>query len=319
VDVAAWTPFGAVWSIPGRIALGDIAGAIGATAVALGTLGGLLVVWRLMVGASLRSRGDGAARQLAAGRLGVLGWMPSTPVGAVTARSLIYWFRDTRQAKQLILIPVLPALMLLSWQLFRIDGIAVAIGPIVATILPLSVFAGLSFDGTAFAAQLAAGVRGIDDRVGRAIALLVITVPAAIIVQVVVAVVIGRLGELPALLGLTLGALLASLGVVSVSSARVVVPVARAGQSPFSAQAGAATVSITASYAVTGITGALAFPSAALAVTALVLGNPLLGWLALAAALVLGTAIAWGGVVLGGRILDSSGAALLARLRLIRN
>ena len=65
-------------------------------------------------------------------------------------------------------------------RLFDLDVIALGITPIVATILPLAVFAGLSYDGPAFAMQLAAGVSGRDDRMGRAAALLLIAGPAVV-------------------------------------------------------------------------------------------------------------------------------------------
>ncbi|MCU1416387.1 MAG: type transport system permease protein, partial [Schumannella sp.] len=318
VAVLGWTPFGAVWSVAGRLAMGDVAGAVGAGAIAIATLAAVLVLWRVTLGASLRVRGGGPSRTAVGGRLNALGWMPATPTGAVAARSLIYWFRDPRHARQLIIIPVLPALMLLWWWLIDLDGIAIATGPVVASLLPLSVFAGLSYDGTAFAAELAAGVRGVQDRLGRAVALLIIAVPAVLIVQVVVAIIIGRAGDLPALLGLSLGTLLVSVGVVSVSSARIVVPVARSGRNPFSAPAGAATTSIFASYAVMGATVVLAAPFGTLAIAAILTGAAGLGWAALAVGVLFGLAVAAGGVVLGGRVLDASGPAVLARLRLIR-
>ncbi len=318
VDVLGWTPLGAIWSVAGRLALGDPVGAAAAAAIGLATLTGVLVLWRLTLGTSLRVRGGGPARAGDRGRLGPLGWMPASPTGAIAARSLIYWFRDPRHARQLVIIPVLPALMLLWWSLVGVDGIVLATGPLVASLLPLSVFAGLSYDGTAFASELAAGVRGVDDRLGRAAALLMIAAPAVLIVQVVIAVIIGRVTDLPALLGLSLGTLLTAVGVVSVSSARIVVPVARSGRSPFSAPAGAATTSVVASYAVMGATIVLALPVIALAIAALITGADALGWITLAVGLALGSAIAGGGVLLGGRVLDAAGPAVLARLRLVR-
>lgn len=318
LDVLGWSPLGAAWSVPGRIAAGDPAGAAVAAAIAVATLCGALLLWRLVLGAALRVRGERPLRAVAGGRLGALSWVPTTPTGAVLARSLIYWFRDARQARQLILLPVLPALMLLWWNLFGIELIALSIGPIVATILPLSAFAGLSYDGTAFAAELSAGIRGIHDRVGRALALVIIAMPAVIVVQTAVAVIIGRGGDLPPLLGLSLGTLLISVGVVSVSSARFVIPVARSGRNPFSAQAGAATTAIFASYGVAVITIVLSLPILALTAAAIVAGSPTLGWLALGAGLIVGAGLALAGVVLGGLVLDGSAPAMLARLRLAR-
>ena len=244
--------------------------------------------------------------------------MPASPAGAIAARSIIMWFRDPRLARQLILLVLLPALMLVWWWLFDLDVIALGITPIVATILPLAVFAGLSYDGPAFAMQLAAGVRGRDDRMGRAAALLLIAGPAVVIVQVVVAVVIDRAGELPAMFGLSLGVLLASIGVVSVSSARVVVPVARSARNPFSAPPGSATTSLVASYAVSGATILVSAPAIALAVAALVTGSDALGWVALVVGVLAGGVVLVAGVVVGGRVLDESGPAVWQRLRLVR-
>ncbi|HEY2556437.1 MAG TPA: transporter [Diaminobutyricibacter sp.] len=320
VGVLGWTPFGAVWSIPGRLAMGDPLGAAGAAAIALGAVALVLALWRLALGAGSRMRDDSpSVAGRGGGRLGPLGWMPSSPTGAVAARSLVYWFRDARQARQLILLAVLPALMLLWWQSLHLDWIAIAIGPVVAVLLPFSAFAGLSYDGTAFAAELSAGVRGFHDRLGRAVALLIIVVPVTVIVQLSVASLVGLFDELPALLGLSLGVGLVAVGVVSVSSARIVVPVARARRNPFSAQPGSATVSIGASYLVAIATIVLALPIVAAGVAALAGGSHLLGWLALVVGLVAGSGVALGGLVLGGRVLDASGPAVLARLRLIRD
>jgi ABC-2 type transport system permease protein len=318
VDVVGWTPLGAIWSVPGRLALGDPIGAAGAALVGLGTFAGVVALWRFALGRSLRMRGEAQGSEARAGRLGPLAWMPATPTGAVAARSLIYWFRDARLTRQLILIPILPVLSLLWWKVLGSDGLVIGIGPVVASLLPLSMFAAISYDGTAFAAELAAGVRGLHDRLGRAIALLMIALPSTAIVQVAIAFIIGRTAYLPALLGLSLGTLLVSVGVISVSSARIVVPVPRSGRNPFSAQAGSATVSIVASYAVTGVTAACSLPIIGLAIAALVVGAPVLNWLTLAVGLVLGCGLALAGIVLGGRILDNSAPALLARLRLIR-
>mgnify|MGYP006374349355 FL=1 len=317
VDVLGWTPVGAIWSVPGRMAMGDAAGAAGAAAIALAVLAGALVLWWGALGA----RAPGLIPRLGrSGRtgLGPFRWMPASPAGAIAARSIIMWFRDPRLARQLILLVLLPALMLVWWWLFDLDVIALGITPIVATILPLAVFAGLSYDGPAFAMQLAAGVRGRDDRMGRAAALLLIAGPAVVIVQVVVAVVIDRAGELPAMFGLSLGVLLASIGVVSVSSARVVVPVARSARNPFSAPPGSATTSLVASYAVSGATILVSAPAIALAVAALVTGSDALGWVALVVGVLAGGVVLVAGVVVGGRVLDESGPAVLQRLRLVR-
>ena len=125
------------------------------------------------------------------------------------ARSLIYWFRDSRQSRQLILLPVLPALMLIWWRLFGLDAMALAIGPVVASLLPLV--------GVRRASPTTAPPSRPSSRRACAacttgsvapLALLIIAVPSVAVVQVAVAVIIGRIGDLPALLGLSLCILL---------------------------------------------------------------------------------------------------------------
>lgn len=315
-EVLGFTPFGAIWSVPGQLAAGHPAAALGSLAIALATLALMVVIWRASLLATFRYRGGGAGRrQVAAGRLGLFGAVPTTPVGAIGARSLIYWARDARFARQLVLVPVMPALLILLGALLHVGWTAYLAPPIVAGLLPLTLFAVISYDGTAFALHLSTGVRGIDDRIGRAAGILAFALPALVIVSVVSLGVVGGWRDLPAIIGISLGVLLSGLATVSVSSASIVVPVPRSGRNPFTAQAGSGMTSLAASYAVTGITIALAVPELALGIAALVIHSALLGWLALAVGAVWGAASLVIGVRVGGRILDRTGPALLARMR----
>ena len=315
-EVLGFTPFGAIWSVPGQIVAGHPGAAVGSLAIALATLALMLVIWRASLLATFRYRGGGAGgRQVAAGRLGVFGLVPATPAGAIGARSLIYWARDARFARQLVLVPLMPALLLLLGTLVHASWLAYLAPPIVAGLLPLTLFAVISYDGSAFALHLSSGVRGVDDRVGRAAAVLTFALPALVIVALVSLGVVGGWRDLPAILGISLGVLLSGLATVSVSSASIVVPVARSGRNPFTSQAGSGMTSILASYAVTGVTLALAIPELVLGIAALVVHLALLGWLALAVGLLWGAGSLLIGVRVGGRILDRTGPALLARMR----
>lgn len=316
--VIAWTPLGAAWAVPGWIALGRPLAAVGAAALALAALALVLLVWRIALGASLRHRGAGGPLAGHRRGLGWIGRVPARPTAAIAARSLHYWFHDVRLARQLIILPLMPGLFLVWSRVTGADGLAIASGPVTAALLPLAVFAGLSYDGTAFASELAAGIRGVHDRIGRAVALLVIGAPAVVAIELVIAVVEGLGGSLPALVGMSVGVLLCATGVVSVSSARIVIPVPRPGRTPFSAAAGAGATSIGASYAVTGITAAVAAPALVLGTVALVTGSAALGWVALAVGIVLGAAALVGGILLGGSVLDARGPEVLARLRAVR-
>jgi len=315
-EVLAFTPFGAIWSVPGQLVAGHPVAAIGSLAIALATLALMLVIWRASLLATFQYRGGGAGRrQVAAAGLGLFSAVPATPVGAIGARSLIYWMRDARFARQLVLIPMMPALLILLGFLVHVSWMAYLAPPIVAGLLPLTLFAVISYDGTAFALHLSTGVRGVDDRVGRAAAMLAFALPALVIVTLVSLGVVGGWSDLPATLGISLGVLLSGLAAVSVSSASIVVPVARSGRNPFTAQAGSGMTSLAASYAVTGVTIALAVPELALGIAALLIHSALLGWLALAVGVLWGAGALVIGVRVGGRILDRTGPALLARMR----
>ena len=317
-EVLAWSPVGAVWAIPGDLALGRTGAAGWSALIALAALAGVLVAWRAALGASLRHRGGGTSRRVAAGRLGFFRVVPGTPAGAVAARSLGYWFRDPRYLRQLTIVPIMPALMLLWGAVTGVEGVGVAAGPVVAGLLPLAVFGGLSFDGTAYAAHLAAGLSGRADRIGRTAALLVIALPATVAVQLIVVAVQARWDSLPALFGMSSGVLLTALGVVAVSSALLVVPVPRAGRNPFSGAAGAGMTSILGSYAVTGATIALATPELLLGILAVLLRSAALGWAALLVGTLLGVAVLVLGIRIGGGLLDRRGPELLAQLKALR-
>jgi ABC-2 type transport system permease protein len=315
-EVLGFTPFGAIWSVPGQLVAGHPGAALGSLAIALATLALMLVIWRASLLATFHFRGGGAGgRQLAAGNLGVFRSVPATPAGAIGARSLIYWARDARFARQLVLVPLMPALLLLLGFLVHVTWLALLAPPIVAGLLPLTLFAVISYDGSAFALHLSSGVRGLDDRIGRVAALLVFALPSLVVVSLVCLGITGGLADLPAVVGISVGVLLSGLATVSVSSATIVVPVARSGRNPFTAQAGSGVTSIVGSYAVTGVTIALAIPELALGIAALVSGSALLGWLALAIGVLWGAGSLLIGVRVGGRILDRTGPALLARMR----
>ncbi len=315
-EVLAFTPFGAIWGVPGQLVAGHPAAALLSLAIALATLVLMLVIWRASLLATFRFRGGGAGgRQHGAGRLGVFRWAPSTPAGAIGARSLIYWGRDARFGRQLVLVPLMPALLILLASLVHADWLVYLAAPIVAGLLPLTLFAVITYDGTAYALHLSSGVRGADDRAGRAGALLVFALPSVVVVAVASLASLGAWADLPGVFGISIGVLLSGLAVVSVSSASIVVPVARSGRNPFTAQAGSGMTSIVGSYAVTGVTLAVALPELALGIAALVLHSVPLGWFSLAIGILWGAGSLVLGVRIGGRILDRSGPALLARMR----
>src|SRR6185312_4774164 len=74
----------------------------------------LAAVWSLIV--VLQQRATWPQRRVAVARRapGWFGAMPSTPAGAVTARSFSYWIRDPRYRTVAATLPAIPIIMLLA-------------------------------------------------------------------------------------------------------------------------------------------------------------------------------------------------------------
>lgn len=311
----AWTPLGAIWAVPSDLAQGhpDTAGL--RALIGLGTLALLIAAWRYSLAQALVTPPHAAARAKRRGSPGLFGIAPPTIWGAIAARSLIYWFRDPRYLRQLIMIPLIPALLLFYGNILDNRGLVVISAPTVAFFLSLSIFADLSYDGTAFATHLASGVSGVADRIGRAVAVAAFGIPAMVLLTFATVAFADLWTALPATLGIAVGLLLTGLAVSSVTSARLILPVPAAGDSPFKSPQGASMATTLASFAAWGVLLALALPELVLAGINLLTGDSVWGWASLATSVALGALLMVAGVRTGGRILDARGADLLLQLR----
>ncbi|GAB2525830.1 transporter [Paramicrobacterium agarici] len=314
--VLGWTPFGAAWAVPGDVAAGEWGAAAARFAIALATLAVCVMLWRSglnrMLSSPLRSTSSAQSRK----GLGMLGIVPDSRTGAVMARSLTYWMRDPRYAQQLIVVPLIVALMVFYGMMGDGGSVQPTIGLILAAyFLSTSLYADVSYDGTAFALHLTTGVRGIADRAGRALAVAAFAVPLIVILTVAVVALTGDVASLPATLGVTLGITLAGFAAASVTSALLVFPVPKAGDNPFKSQPGAALPSMLAMLGTFGGATVLALPVIVLGIVTIVTGSTVIGWITLAVGAVVGAAELALGIVVGGRIFDRRGPELLARLR----
>ena len=307
------TPLGAPFSIPGHVANGRLGELVAAVVITVGVLIAVLLVWRLGLRHALES-GVGSAQRASRQGLGVFVLLPASPAGAITGRLLVSWARDPRYSRQLVILPVLPVLLVVFAVVIHQPAFAYAAAPAVAGLLPLSQFAALSFDGTAYTSQLSAPVSGRADRLGRTVALLFIVAPVIVLIAMASLAAVGALSALPAVLGLSLGAMLAALAVSAVSSALVVVPVPAIGQNPFGSVSGASTTNVVGSYVVTLLAAVAMLPVLVLGTVSILLDSAPLGWATLVAAVLWGGALLVTGIEVGGRQLDRRGPLLLARL-----
>lgn len=315
--IASWTPLGAAWSIPGDLAMGRPLEALAKLGIALATLAVLMVLWWrslgiLLVSAPAASGGSGRSKGL-----GPFNWFPATPTGAVAARTSVYWMRDPRYGGSLIVLPLL-ALIAVFLASTGSTWLLVMLGPFIAATLAITLCAEVSYDGTAFASHLATGVRGTADRAGRVITLGIFAVPMVVLATVIPLLVLDMAADIPAFLGIGLGLLLTGFGVSSVASARFLMPVPAAGESPFKTPPGSSFGSQLAMFAAWAIVFGLALPELVLGTVAAATGNLVLGVVALVVGVVLGAVLMVAGIRTGGRLLDRRGPELLASLRKAR-
>ncbi|WP_022901138.1 hypothetical protein [Humibacter albus] len=314
-DAMSWTPLGAIWAIPSQVALGDPLGAVFRALIGAATIAVVFVVWRWGLARSLVTPVHATSRVRASGKLGPLGLLPGTPAGAIAARCLVYWFRDPRYLRQLVIVPLMPLLLWFYTTFTHVPAIVFAAGPIVAFLLGVTLIADVSFDSTAFVLHVAKGVPGRADRWGRAFAVLVFGLPAVVVITFLMAALHSEWMPVPALLGLSFALLLGGLGVSSVTSAVVVFPAPAPGDNPFKTRAGANTALLGSTFLSWGVLAIVAAPEIVLLIVSLVTGDMLWGWLCLLVGVVLGPISLAIGVRLGGQVLDRRAPQLLMQLR----
>jgi len=310
----SWTPLGALWAVPSELALGNPGVAVLKFVIGVAALAVMALVWRAALAVALVTPARATTRAIAKGNLGFFAHVPGSPTGAVLARSLTYWLRDPRYSKQLILIPLMPALFWFYGSMSDSSTFIILIAPALALLLGLSIYSDVSYDSTAYAMHLSLGVSGRADRTGRALAVLVFALPVVLVFAVGAVWFSSAWELLPGLLGLSIGTLLSGLGIASISSALVVVPVPSPGDSPFKAPPGSGFTTVASTFATWGIVVALVVPELALFIAAAVTGDMLFGWLALLAGLILGPVVLGLGIRWGGARLDRRSPELLETL-----
>ncbi len=142
----------------------------------------------------------------------------------------------------------------------------------------------------------------------------VLGVPVVTIFAVVSVAFTGRWDLLVATVGLSLGVLATGLGVSSVVSARLLYPVPKPGESPFKSPQGAAMATMFAQMITMLVLLALSLPAAGLALTNVLTGDAVWGWLALVVGIGLGALFLVLGMRWGGRLVDQRGPELLQQV-----
>jgi len=315
IDAVSWTPLAAAWSVPGDLAAGSPLAALAKFAIALATLAILWLLWNRSLSASLVApAARTASRRAKAGKLGLFGVMPATPFGATWARSLTTWLRDMRYLRQLLFVPFFPVLMLIYSGGDTTGGLFAMSALVVAFFVGIVPYSDVSYDGTAFGTVLQTGIRGRADRLGRMLGAASLGLPLTLVVAIVVAAISGTWSLLPAAIGASVALLLAGYGVSAVCSALLVVPVPAPGDSAFKRVPGSNFTMFLIFFACWIGVAVLAAPAVIPAIVAAATGSATAGWIALIVGVIEGPVLLAVGVLVGGRVFDTTAPSLFFRL-----
>lgn len=333
-QVLSWTPLGWAWGAPAAWAAGSTLGACVRLVLAAATLLAVLAAWSRVLDATLTGgtlgrpaagMADDTTRhapvpEAAAPRAGwagrALDRLETTRTGAVTARCLRYWRRDTRYVTTGVSLLGVPLILVVLAVALPVPGgvVPLLLGPALAFLLGWASHDDVAYDGTALWMVLAASLPGRADRWGRAAAILVWALPLVLVADAAGTALAGRWAVLPAVVGVSLALLGAGQGVCAVASVATPYKVPDAGASPFATPPGSAVAAVVAQAVTSAVAVVLSSPAIALALGALVLGGAALAWSALVVGAALGVGALWLGVRVGAGVLERRGPEVLATL-----
>ncbi|WP_136037323.1 hypothetical protein [Microbacterium sp. K35] len=233
-SVIGVTPFAAAPASAFAAAAGETGTAWASGAVAVVTAIALALVWAWFVRRLLTTTERPVTARERTG-LGWFGLLPSNAFGAIASRSLVYWLRDRRYIMNVIVVPVAGVLTVLP---LIVAGVPIEI----AALIPVPVMAlffgwlphnDIAYDSTALWTHVASGVRGLPDRLGRLVPVLLVAVPVLAIAVPLSLLLVGSWTLLLPLVGLAVSLLLCALGISSVVSVVAPYAVSRPGDSPF--------------------------------------------------------------------------------------
>jgi len=311
----SWTPLGTAWAVPADAATGHPAACLGHLVMAFAVLAAAVLGWARMLDRQLTQPPITGGERTSRIRRSLLDRVPPGPTWAVAGRSLVYLRRDPRYVAALIgpaVAVVFPLVVAVVTPGQR--AVVVVIGPLAALLTGLVGANDIGYDGSAFAAHIVTAVPGRADRTGRAMALLAWAVPVATVATAATCIVGRQPRLIPALLGVSLAALLGAVGGGAVSGALAPFPMPEAGTNPFRANSGATGRAMLAQLGVSSVAVAAAVPAVVATLAALVWWAPLL-WLALFLGPATGAAVLVAGLSTGGRIVDARSPEILAAVR----
>jgi ABC-2 type transport system permease protein len=219
----AWTPLGAPYSMGLDVAADQVWAVPIKLAVVLATIGGLLWWWsatleRAMLGTASSSRSSSAVRRGTPVSQLLLPLLPTTRFGALASREARYWWRETRRRASLITFSVVGVFLpvVLAVTSGGASGMLVFVGALAAVGLANQ----FGYEGSAYAANVTAGVPGRVELHSRVAGYSLYVLPLLVAIAAVVGAVSGRQAAIPSLVGTLVAAYGTGLAVVLPISVR---------------------------------------------------------------------------------------------------
>ena len=310
-QVASWTPVGWAWGLPFDVATGRWGVAALHLLLAVGFVALLWWLWVRHLRRTLTSPLTSSGGQ----RIGTGRFLPAllgtSPTATVAARRVRAWYRDSRLVGIALRTAVLPVFFVVQAVLTGTHALA-GVG-----IVTLAVFAGLTlmndlaFDGPAWWLHVAVGVRGWEDRLGRALASTLVFGPVVLLTYAV-SLAIGVITNPLPWLSVVLVAFLASLGLAVGVGAYLPGTAPRTGGNPFAATSGGAAQGCLT--AIVSFVGPMLLTLPVVVAAVLTSAQPAWRWVTLVLAVAYGLGLLAAGVVVGGRRIDRHAPELLGQL-----
>jgi ABC-2 type transport system permease protein len=235
----------------------------------------------------------------------VFRWLPPNRFGALVAREARYWWRETRRRASLITFTVVGVFLpvMLSLAGGGAGGVLLFVGALAAVGLANQ----FGFEGNAYAANVVAGVPGRVELQSRVAGYALYVVPLFTVIAIVVGLVDGNPGEIPARFGVLAAAFGTGLAVILPISVRAAYALPDTAN-PFALSTGGGLAKGLVSF---GGLFAAVIGTLPIQIAAHLLGDVWL-WIGLPVGLAYGAGAFWLGAYLGGDHLDRRMPEVLA-------
>ncbi|TDP80510.1 ABC-2 type transport system permease protein [Brachybacterium sp. AG952] len=233
-EVLAWTPLGALFSVPMDLAEGRVLTALLRALIGAATIVLVWLWWRRSIDLSMTSAltGDASSGQAKVSPL-VPRLVPAGPFGAVMGKSLRYWRRDTRYLAALGIYPVVIVFFVaMGFMVPEARTMMLGMAVFMCAMTGLSISNEIGFDGPSGWVNIVAGAPTRANLLGRIAAMAVLMVPAVVVITVALPLLYGLPELIPMTVLGSLGAMISGWGTSMVVGVLLPYPSSAPGTNP---------------------------------------------------------------------------------------